>query len=57
MKQKFFLKMYFGLQDTKPPPCLLHLTKQGGTMKQKMNYTCRALLTKKILKELKIWVA
>jgi hypothetical protein len=24
--------MYFGLQDTKPPPCPLHLTKQGGSI-------------------------
>jgi hypothetical protein len=26
-------------------------------MKQKINHACRALLTKNILKELKIWVA
>jgi hypothetical protein len=24
--------MYFGLQDTKPPPCPLPLTKQGGSI-------------------------
>jgi hypothetical protein len=28
----FFYIMYFGLQDTKPPPCPLHLTKQGGSI-------------------------
>ncbi len=27
-----FFMMYFGLQDTKPPPCPLHLTKQGGSI-------------------------
>ncbi len=27
-----FFIMYFGLQDTKPPPCPLHLTKQGGSI-------------------------
>jgi hypothetical protein len=31
--QKFlFFIMYFGLQDTKPPPCPLHLTEQGGSI-------------------------
>ncbi len=29
---KIFFIMYFGLQDTKPPPCPLHLTKQGGSI-------------------------
>ncbi len=29
---KFFYIMYFGLQDTKPPPCPLPLTKQGGSI-------------------------
>jgi hypothetical protein len=27
-----FFIMYFGLQDTKPPPCPLRLTKQGGSI-------------------------
>ncbi len=27
-----FFIMYFGLRDTKPPPCPLHLTKQGGSI-------------------------
>jgi hypothetical protein len=27
-----FFIMYFGLQDTKPPPCPLHLTEQGGSI-------------------------
>jgi hypothetical protein len=27
-----FFIMYFGLQDTKPPPCPLPLTKQGGSI-------------------------
>ncbi len=27
-----FFIMYFGLQDTKPPPCPLHLTKRGGSI-------------------------
>jgi hypothetical protein len=30
--EEFFFIMYFGLQDTKPPPCPLHLTKQGGSI-------------------------
>ncbi len=30
--ENFFYIMYFGLQDTKPPPCPLHLTKQGGSI-------------------------
>ena len=29
---KIFFIMYFGLQDTKPPPCPLLLTKQGGSI-------------------------
>jgi hypothetical protein len=32
VKENFFYIMYFGLQDTKPPPCPLHLTKQGGSI-------------------------
>jgi hypothetical protein len=31
-EQNFLYIMYFGLQDTKPPPCPLHLTKQGGSI-------------------------
>jgi hypothetical protein len=34
--------MYFGLQDTKPPPCPLHLTKQGGSIHCSRLY-CHAL--------------
>jgi hypothetical protein len=30
--------MYFGLQDTKPPPCPLHLTKQGGSIHRSQLY-------------------
>ncbi len=29
----FFFIRYFGLQDTKPPPCPLHLTEQGGSIR------------------------
>ncbi len=32
VKNFLFFIMYFGLQDTKPPPCPLHLTKQGGSI-------------------------
>ncbi len=32
--------MYFGLQDTKPPPCPLHLTKQGGSIHWSKVYLC-----------------
>ncbi len=28
----FFFIMYFGLQDTIPPPCPLHLTERGGSI-------------------------
>jgi hypothetical protein len=34
--------MYFGLQDTKPPPCPLHLTKQGESIHCSRLY-CHAL--------------
>jgi hypothetical protein len=37
-----FFIMYFGLQDTKPPPCPLHLTKQGGSIHCSRLY-CHAL--------------
>jgi hypothetical protein len=30
--KKFLYIMYFGLQDTKPPPCPLRLTEQGGSI-------------------------
>jgi hypothetical protein len=32
--------MYFGLQDTKPPPCPLHLTEQGGKKISNSNFYC-----------------
>jgi hypothetical protein len=37
---KCFFIMYFGQQDTKPPPCPLHLTKQGGSIHWSKFYSC-----------------